>query len=63
MSEKPLERTVLRLCAKHGGLRAAARAIGLSAPYLLRLRDAEKTNPSDETLRKLGVRKEVRYVR
>jgi transcriptional regulator with XRE-family HTH domain len=47
---------------EHGGLRAAARALGMSAPYLMRLRDGEKTNPTPETLRKLGARKEVKYV-
>ncbi len=47
---------------QHGGLRAAAKKIGIDAGYLKRLRDEEKTNPSNETLRKLGLRKEVIYV-
>lgn len=59
----PLEQIVRRICDEHGGLRAAARAIGLSAPYLLRLRDGEHPNPSDVTLKKLGIRREVTYVR
>lgn len=71
MSEaNPLDRLVMQtlsdrvsaLETQHGGLRAAARATGIDAGYLKRLRDGEKTNPSGETLRKLGLRKEVIYV-
>ena len=46
----------------HGGLRSAARATGIDVGYLKRLRDGDKTNPSDETLDKLGLKKEVIYV-
>ena len=55
------ERVIVLECL-HGGLRAAARAIGIDAGYLKRLRDGEKTNPSDATLAKLGLKKEVTYV-
>jgi len=46
----------------HGGLRSAARATNIDVGYLKRLRDGDKTNPSDETLDKLGLKKEVIYV-
>ena len=46
----------------HQGLRSASRATGVDAGYLKRLRDSEKSNPSEETLGKLGIRKEVNYV-
>lgn len=66
----PLDRFVMQtlsgrvrmLEAQYGGLRAAARATGIDAGYLKRLRDGEKTNPSDATLAKLGLKKEVIYV-
>jgi hypothetical protein len=47
---------------QHGGLRAAATAIGLDAAYLARLRSGHKTNPSDAALAKMGIRKVVKYV-
>jgi hypothetical protein len=46
----------------HGGLRSAARATNIDVGYLKRLRDGDKTNPSDETLDKLGLKKVVAYV-
>jgi hypothetical protein len=51
-----------RLMLQHGGLRAAATAIGLDAAYLSRLRSVHKTNPSDAALAKMGIRKVVKYV-
>ena len=48
---------------QHGGLRPAARVLGCSAPYLLRLRDGVKEHPSDAFLRKLGLRREIVYTR
>lgn len=57
-----LAERVRHLEIEHGGLRAAARATGVDAGYLKRLRDGEKTNPSTATLAKLGLRKEVIYV-
>jgi hypothetical protein len=47
---------------EHGGLRAAARAIGCDPAYLLRLYSGEKNNPSDAMLAKLGLKKQVRHV-
>ena len=57
-----LARAVRTLEERHGGLRAAARATGVDVAYLKRLRDGDKDNPSDVTLKKLGLRKEVFYV-
>lgn len=40
----------------HGSARAAAAAHGIDPSYWQRLREGEKTNPSAETLEKLGLR-------
>lgn len=50
-----IQQRVLELEQQHGSLRAAARAIGMNAPYLLRLANGAKVHPSDDTLRKLGL--------
>lgn len=57
-----LTKTVEAVIEKHGGVRATAKAIGVDAGYLTRLRDGEKTNPSDIVLRKLGLREVKLYV-
>jgi len=49
------------LVTKHGGLRAAARAVQINYAYLSRLRTGQKTNPTAAVLRKLGLRKMVVY--
>ena len=49
------------LVARHGSLRAAARVLQMDHVYLYRLRNGEKENPSDEMLRKLGLRRVVTY--
>lgn len=46
---------------KHGGLRAAARALGIDPGYLFRLKNAEKMNPSDEVLSALGLERVTFY--
>ena len=43
------------LAKEHGGIRAAGRAIKLSAGYLSRLRNGKAEAPGDEALRKLGL--------
>lgn len=54
---------IRELESQHGGLRPAARVLGCSAPYLLRLRDGVKEHPSDAFLRMLGLRREIIYTR
>jgi len=57
-----LSERIGQLVEQHGSLRAAARDVGLDWAYLHRLRSGEKTNPSPETLRKLGLRRVISYV-
>ena len=45
----------------HGGLRKAARALGIDPGYLQRMRDGDKVHPSKETLDKLGLVRFVEY--
>lgn len=45
---------------KAKGVRGAARAVGIDASYLLRMRDG-KSCGAPETLKKLGLRAETRY--
>ena len=56
-----LSRCVNLLAVRHGGIRPLARAAGLDASYVLRLRTGEKSEPSDETLAALGLTKVVAY--
>lgn len=46
---------------RHGGLRKAARAIGVNYAYLSRLWNGAKSNPSPQVLRKLGIVKRVTF--
>lgn len=50
-----------KLIEKHGGLRAAARVLGINYAYLWRLKSGEKVNPNAKILRKLGLRRQVSY--
>lgn len=59
--ETTLAQRVEALCERHGGLRPAARALGLNPTYLLYLRTGERSWPSDATLRKLGLGRSVTY--
>ena len=54
---------ILQLQREHDGLRAAARAVGMSPSYMIRLRDGGKLEPSARLLRKLGLEKKVTYAR
>ena len=54
---------IQQLQREHGGLRAAARATGMSPSYMIRLRDGEKREPSEQVLAKLGLQKRVTYAR
>jgi len=44
-----------------GGVRKAARELNIDPGYLIRLRDGEKTNPSDDVAARLGLKKVVVY--
>lgn len=63
MSDYTISTHVAYLIANLGGVRRAARAVNIDPAYLLRLRDGDKLNPSAATLRKLGLRKVISYVR
>jgi hypothetical protein len=58
-----IETRVAELIEKHGGLRIAARAIGINYTYLSRLGKGQKTEPTDTVLKKLGLKRAVIYWR
>ena len=58
-----LRARIQELSKQHGSLRAAARVLEIDPGYLSRLQDGGKTEPSDEILRKLGLRRVVKYIR
>jgi hypothetical protein len=49
------------LLHQFGSLRAAAKATRIDTAYLSRLQSGIKTNPSEDTLQKLGLRRVVMY--
>lgn len=57
MSETTLQKRIDELVRKHGTLRAAAKAVGVSTPYLCRIRSGLHPRLSEETQLKLGVRR------
>lgn len=59
MSDTILQQAINRKMEQHGSLRAAGRAMRITAAYLSRLRGGKKCNPSDAVLRKLGVVRNV----
>lgn len=58
-----LKQRVKELIQQHGTLRAAARAIQIDVSYLSRIEHGEKDNPSDLTLRRMGLREVTTYER
>lgn len=46
---------------KHGSMRGVARAVKIDHGYLSRLKDGKKLNPSDDVLKKLGLRRVVQF--
>lgn len=46
---------------KHGSLRAVGRVLKIDPGYLSRMKSGEKLNPSDDVLRKLGLRRFVQF--
>lgn len=60
-STAPIIERIEALEKKHGGLRAAARVLGIDPGYLFRLKNSEKMNPSDEVLKALGLERVTFY--
>lgn len=58
-TERVIENRIEELVRQHGSFRAASVAVGISFPYLCRLKCGNKGNPSDETLRKLGLERHI----
>ncbi len=58
-----LRARIQELAKQHGSLRAAARVLDIDHGYLSRLQDGGKTEPSDDVLRKLDLRRMVTYIR
>jgi len=56
-----LQERVAQLIAKHGSLRAAARAIQVDHAYLSRLGSGEKVRPLAGVLKRMGIRRVVDY--
>jgi len=56
-----LAQCIDKLVAQHGSLRAAARAAGLDAGYLSRLRAGSKDAPSNVVLDALGIERVISY--
>lgn len=54
-----IEDRIEELVRQHGSFRAASAAVGISFPYLCRLKCGNKGNPSDEVLRKLGLQRHI----
>lgn len=54
-----VQEQIRKRAQRHGSLRAAARVLRVSAPYLCRLLKGEKREASDTLLRKLGIRRQV----
>jgi hypothetical protein len=48
---------------KHGGLRKAAKALGINHSTLLYLADGKRTAATERTLRALGIQRAYRAVR
>ena len=58
---RPLLEKINELEKLHGGLRAAAKAIGIDAGYLSRLKSGDKVNPSGEVLAAMGLERMTYY--
>ena len=56
-----IRRKVREAVKKFGGMRAAARRLGISSAYLAAIRDGSRCNPGDFYLRRLGLRR-VTYI-
>ena len=58
-----LAKRIDELVMQHGSLRALARVLECSPPYICRLRRGVTKNPGAAVLRKLGLRRTVAYER
>lgn len=58
-----LRQRIQELAKQHSSLRAAARVLEIDHVYLWRLQQGNKTEPGEEILRKLSLRRVVNYVR
>lgn len=56
MKHTTMRAHIRRLITRHGSIRAAARATGVEPSYFYRLAQGYKTNPSNHTLKRLGLR-------
>ena len=56
-----LQERIDELVVQHGSLRALARVMECSPPYICRLRSGVTKNPGPAVLRKLGLRRVVSY--
>lgn len=55
MDSHVLREAAIKAIQKHGGVRAAARALKISAPYMGRLADGGARMPNNTIMKKLGV--------
>lgn len=51
-----LKQAVRNVVSFYGGVRAASEATGVDKSFISRLMNGKKVHPSDETLRKLGLK-------
>lgn len=58
-----LSQRIDELVEQHGSLWAAARVLRVDIVYLADLRSGDKQSPSDTLLRRMGLQKEINYVR
>lgn len=56
-----LKKIVADLIKLNDGVRNLSRKVGIDSGYLCRLKQGDKTNPSDEVLEKLNIQKVVTY--
>jgi hypothetical protein len=57
MAKSELQKHVDKLIKEHGGLRAAGRACAIDPAYLGRIHRGQVETTSDNTLKKLGLRR------
>jgi hypothetical protein len=63
VAESVLQQRIAELVAQHGGVRPAARVLEVDQGYVYRLLSGEKSDPGDNLLRKLKLRRVVTFER